>query len=73
MRINASMLLGSLLAWVIAPYALQGAHVLGEKFERTDVLFWIMWPAIGMIVVIAIISTSGAPAAIAETVEVGSV
>src|SRR5262249_4031718 len=50
MRINASMLIGSMLAWVIAPYALQGAGILGTGFKRNDVLFWVMWPATGMMV-----------------------
>jgi uncharacterized oligopeptide transporter (OPT) family protein len=50
MRINTSMLLGTLLSWVLAPYALQAAGILGEDFKRTDVLFWVMWPATGMMV-----------------------
>jgi uncharacterized oligopeptide transporter (OPT) family protein len=50
MRINVSMLLGSMLAWVIAPYALQRVEILGDEFKRTDVLKWIMWPATGMMV-----------------------
>jgi uncharacterized oligopeptide transporter (OPT) family protein len=50
MRINASMLIGSMLAWVIAPYALQEVGILGGGFKRNDVLFWVMWPATGMMV-----------------------
>lgn len=50
MRINASMLAGTILAWVIAPYALLRAGVLTESFKRNDVLFWVMWPATGMMV-----------------------
>ncbi|HKB39469.1 MAG TPA: OPT family oligopeptide transporter, partial [Gemmataceae bacterium] len=50
LRINLSMLLGTLLSWVVAAYALREAGVLGEKFTRTDVLFWVMWPATGMLV-----------------------
>ncbi len=50
LRINISMLLGTLLAWVVAPYALLQAGVLAEGFRRNDVLFWIMWPATGMMV-----------------------
>jgi uncharacterized oligopeptide transporter (OPT) family protein len=50
LRINLSMLLGTVLSWVIAPYALQRAGILGAKFTRTDVLFWVMWPATGMMV-----------------------
>jgi uncharacterized oligopeptide transporter (OPT) family protein len=50
MRINVSMLIGAILSWVIAPYALQHYGVLGEKFKKSDVLFWVMWPATGMLV-----------------------
>jgi uncharacterized oligopeptide transporter (OPT) family protein len=50
MRINISMLLGTLLAWVMAPYALSWAGLIKQDFTRTDVLFWVMWPATGMMV-----------------------
>src|SRR5262245_51175852 len=50
MRINASMLLGMVIAWIIAPYALLHYQVLKEGFTRNDVLFWVMWPATGMMV-----------------------
>ena len=50
MRINISMLLGTVLSWVIAPYALYRAGLLPKGFSRTDVLFWVMWPATGMMV-----------------------
>jgi uncharacterized oligopeptide transporter (OPT) family protein len=50
MRINASMLLGMIIAWIIAPYALLHYQVLREGFTRNDVLFWVMWPATGMMV-----------------------
>jgi uncharacterized oligopeptide transporter (OPT) family protein len=49
-RINASMLLGTILGWVIAPYALLHYGVLPHAFNRNDVLFWVMWPATGMMV-----------------------
>jgi uncharacterized oligopeptide transporter (OPT) family protein len=50
MRINISMLIGTLLSWVIAPYALRRAGILPESFGKNDVLFWVMWPATGMMV-----------------------
>jgi putative OPT family oligopeptide transporter len=50
LRIDASMLLGVVLAWVVAPYALLRYGVLAPTFVRNDVLFWIMWPATGMMV-----------------------
>jgi len=50
MRINVSMLLGALLAWVVAPFALREAGILRPDFKRDNVLFWVMWPATGMLV-----------------------
>ena len=61
MRINASMMLGGVLAWVVAPYMLtrygvpihHGATgmVATDTPGRTEVLYWVMWPATGMLVV----------------------
>jgi uncharacterized oligopeptide transporter (OPT) family protein len=50
LRINLSMLLGTVLSWVIAPYLLLRYGIIKEGFNRTDVLFWVMWPATGMLV-----------------------
>ena len=50
MRINASMLLGTIVGWMIAPYLLLRYGVIGDAFTRTDVLFWVMWPATAMMV-----------------------
>jgi uncharacterized oligopeptide transporter (OPT) family protein len=44
------MLIGTVLSWVIAPYALQAAGILKPEFTRTEVLYWVMWPATGMMV-----------------------
>jgi uncharacterized oligopeptide transporter (OPT) family protein len=49
-RINLSMFLGMIVAWVIAPYALLASGVISSSFTRNDVLFWVMWPATGMMV-----------------------
>ncbi len=49
-RVNASMLLGTIVAWIIAPYALLHYGILSQGFNRNDVLFWVMWPATGMMV-----------------------
>ena len=46
LRINASMLLGTSVAWIVAPYALLHYGVITERFTRNDVLLWVMWPAI---------------------------
>jgi uncharacterized oligopeptide transporter (OPT) family protein len=50
MRINVSMVIGAITSWVIVPYALQRAGIIGDEFKRNDVLFWVMWPATGMMV-----------------------
>ena len=50
MRINASMLLGTIVGWMIAPYLLLRYGVIGDTFTRNDVLFWVMWPATAMMV-----------------------
>jgi uncharacterized oligopeptide transporter (OPT) family protein len=51
LRINVSMMLGGLLSWVIAPYLLtRYGWVSSDHPKRTEVLFWIMWPATGMLV-----------------------
>ena len=49
-RVNASMLLGMILSWIIAPYALLHYGVLHPNFTKNDVLLWVMWPATGMMV-----------------------
>ena len=69
LRINMSMMLGGVLAWIVAPYFLikYGVPLHHEKVveagqeinrfvftdspKRTEVLFWVMWPATGMLVV----------------------
>ena len=69
LRINLSMMLGGVLAWIVAPYFLvkYGVALHHEKVveagqeinrfvftdapKRTEVLFWVMWPATGMLVV----------------------
>jgi len=63
-RVTVSMLIGGLLAWVVAPYFLvkygvalhhvisaQGNSVVAtDTPTRTEVLFWVMWPATGVLV-----------------------
>jgi uncharacterized oligopeptide transporter (OPT) family protein len=48
-RVNMSMLLGSILAWVVAPPLLLQNHVVDELVRR-KVLLWVMWPATGMLI-----------------------
>lgn len=57
LRINVSMVIGALLAWVIAPYFLvkhgQIVDAVGNAVPRPtgrQILFWVMWPATGMLV-----------------------
>lgn len=68
LRVNISMILGGVLAWIVAPYLLvkygvelgrttvidNGHEVSKAVFtpspSRTNVLFWVMWPATGMLV-----------------------
>src|SRR5881296_1038512 len=50
LRINSSMLLGMVISWIIAPYALLHYGVIKANFTKNDVLFWVMWPATAMLV-----------------------
>ncbi len=58
MRINTSMVLGGVLAWIVAPYLLVKHGMLtdpatGKVIDTPtgrQVLFWVMWPATGMLV-----------------------
>jgi uncharacterized oligopeptide transporter (OPT) family protein len=63
-RVTVSMLIGGVLAWVVAPYFLvkygvalhhvisaQGNSMIAtDTPTRTEVLFWVMWPATGVLV-----------------------
>jgi uncharacterized oligopeptide transporter (OPT) family protein len=49
-RVNASMLGGGILAWVIAPYFLVKYGVAPVNPDKTTILHWVMWPATGMLV-----------------------
>lgn len=50
LRINISMIIGGLLAWIVFPHFLVEEGVLPQNPTRTSVLYWIMWPATGMLV-----------------------
>lgn len=57
LRINVSMVIGGALAWIVAPYLLvkhgmlvNDAGVVIETPTGRQVLFWVMWPATGMLV-----------------------
>ncbi|MBI4345522.1 MAG: OPT/YSL family transporter [Elusimicrobia bacterium] len=49
LRINASMLLGTMISWCWAPPMLV-EHGVIEALVRKKVLLWVMWPATGLLV-----------------------
>jgi uncharacterized oligopeptide transporter (OPT) family protein len=49
MRINASMMAGTLISWYIAPDILL-SHGVIDGLVRKKVLLWVMWPATGLMV-----------------------
>jgi uncharacterized oligopeptide transporter (OPT) family protein len=48
-RVNLWLLVGGVFGWIIAPGLLISNHVLPDHATRTQVLYWVMWPGIGMI------------------------
>lgn len=51
LRINVSMLVGTIISWCIAPDLLvQYGVVSGPVPVRKEVLMWVMWPATGMLI-----------------------
>ena len=50
LRISFWLMVGVLVGWIVAPYFLLQNGILADNPSRTQVLFWLMWPAIGMIV-----------------------
>jgi uncharacterized oligopeptide transporter (OPT) family protein len=48
-RVNASMLAGAVISWVIAPPLLVQNGIIDE-LARRKVLLWVMWPATGMLI-----------------------
>lgn len=58
-RINASMMAGAILSWVIAPLVLvpagliinsAGTVMTEETFKKGDILLWVMWPGVGILI-----------------------
>ena len=49
MRINSSMIAGTIVSWTIAPPLLL-QHGMIDELVRRKVLLWVMWPATGMLV-----------------------
>jgi putative OPT family oligopeptide transporter len=50
LRISFWMLVGGGVAWILAPYFLVQQGILPDHPTRTAVLYWIMWPAIALII-----------------------
>ncbi len=50
LRISASMLIGGIIGWIIAPPWLLSRGLIAEDARRVDILLLIMWPAVGMLV-----------------------
>ena len=48
-RVNFWMLVGGVLGWIVTPLALIHYGVLAPGATHTQVLYWIMWPGIGMV------------------------
>ena len=49
-RISASMLIGAVIGWVIAPPWLLAHGLIAPDARRVDILLTVMWPAVGMLV-----------------------
>jgi putative OPT family oligopeptide transporter len=50
LRINVWMITGGILGWIVAPWLLVKYGELPAGANRNQVLFWVMWPATGMLV-----------------------
>ena len=49
LRINFWLLVGGIVGWILAPLLLIRYGVLPDHATRTQVLYFVMWPGIGMI------------------------
>jgi putative OPT family oligopeptide transporter len=50
LRINVWMITGGILGWIVAPWLLVDQGWIPRGATRNQVLFWVMWPATGMLV-----------------------
>ncbi|MBX7079280.1 MAG: OPT/YSL family transporter [Nannocystaceae bacterium] len=50
LRICANMLVGGVIAWIVAPPLLADAGIIAAGAKKTEILLWVMWPATGMMV-----------------------
>jgi uncharacterized oligopeptide transporter (OPT) family protein len=49
-RINLSMLIGASASWIVIPPLLAHNGVIAEGASKRDILLWVMWPAVGLLV-----------------------
>jgi putative OPT family oligopeptide transporter len=49
-RINISMAIGGMLSWVIGPHLLLHFGRIAAPPVRANVIYWVMWPATGMLI-----------------------
>lgn len=49
-RISLWLMVGCILGWIVAPYYLLQFGELPDHPTRTQVLYWVMWPGLGMII-----------------------
>ena len=49
LRISLWLMVGCVLGWIAIPYELVQNGILPDHPTRTNVLFWVMWPGIGMV------------------------
>ncbi|HZZ89886.1 MAG TPA: OPT family oligopeptide transporter [Caulobacteraceae bacterium] len=50
LRINAWMILGCTIGWIATPLLLIQNHILPDHPTRSQVLQWVLWPGLGMMV-----------------------
>jgi uncharacterized oligopeptide transporter (OPT) family protein len=50
LRINAWMMLGCLIGWIATPLLLVKNHILPDHPTHSQVLQWVLWPGLGMMV-----------------------
>jgi uncharacterized oligopeptide transporter (OPT) family protein len=49
-RVNLSMFVGGLIGWILIPYILVTRGIIVDHPTKTQVLYWLMWPAVAMII-----------------------
>jgi uncharacterized oligopeptide transporter (OPT) family protein len=55
-RVNLTMFIGGIIGWIVLPYYLVTNGILPDHPTRTQALYWLMWPGVGMIIASGIAS-----------------